>query len=122
MHFESQESIYKKKMSSSTSMAAASTLDRLSLYLGTCTKLWIGVYLTCCLILSIRCFMFHVTFIGLFLCVLSYFRLPAAEPSEAFKILGRDPLNLDGSPSRSTSRGVLGLIGKRFRNSNKINQ
>jgi len=94
-------------------MAAASTLDRLSLYLGTCTKLWIGVYLTCCLILSIRCFMFHVTFIGLFLCVLSYFRLPAAEPSEAFKILGRDPLNLDGSPSRSTSRGVLGLIAHR---------
>ena len=63
-----------------------------------------------------------ITFIGLFLCVLSYFRLPAAEPSEAFKILGRDPLNLDGSPSRSTSRGVLGLIGKRFINSNKINK
>ena len=98
-------------MSSTNSMATASTLDRLSLYLGTCTRLWIGLYLIFCLIASIKCFMFHVMFIGLFLCVLSYFRLPASEPSEAFKVFGRDPLNLDGSPSRTTSRGVLGLIG-----------
>ena len=98
-----------------SNLATASTLDRLSLYLGTCLRLWIGIYLFFCLLVSIKCFMFHVTFIGLFLCVLSYFRLPASEPSESFKILGRDPLNLDGSPSRLTSRGVLGLIGKKFR-------
>ena len=57
--------------------------------------------------------MFHVAAVGLLLCVLSYFRLPAPEPGEVFRILGRDPLNLDGSPSRLTSRGVLGLIAHR---------
>merc|ERR1739844_702984 len=57
--------------------------------------------------------MLHVAAVGLLLCILSYFRLPAPEPGEVFRILGRDPLNFDGSPSRNMSRGVLGLIAHR---------
>ena len=96
-----------------TSVASASTLDRISLYLGTCSKLWLGVYLAFCALVSLKSLMLHVAAIGLLLCLLSYFRLPASDPSAVFKLLGRDPLNLDGSPSRTISRGVLGLIAHR---------
>ncbi len=96
-----------------TSVASASTLDRLSLYLGTCCRLWLGLYLAFCCIVSVKCMMLHVAMVGFLLCLLSYFRLPACEPSEVFRILGRDPLNFDGSPSRQQARGVLGLIAHR---------
>ena len=93
--------------------SSASTLDRISLYLGTCSKIWIGIYLSFCAVVSLKSLMLHVAAIGLLLCLLSYFRLPASDPKEVFKLLGRDPLNLDGSPSRTISRGVLGLIAHR---------
>ena len=93
--------------------SSASTLDRISLYLGTCSKIWIGIYLIFCAVVSLKSLMLHVAAIGLLLCLLSYFRLPASDPKEVFKLLGRDPLNLDGSPSRTISRGVLGLIAHR---------
>jgi glycerophosphoinositol glycerophosphodiesterase len=93
--------------------SSSSTLDRLSLYLSTCTKAWICLYLAFCCLVSLQCVMLHVASVGLLLCLMSYFRLPATEPSETFRLLGRDPLNLDGSPSRSASRGVLGLIARR---------
>ena len=96
-----------------SSVSSASTLDRISLYLGTCFKLWIGLYLAFCALVSLKSLMLHVAAIGLLLCLLSYFRLPASEPNAVFKLLGRDPLNLDGSPSRTLSRGVLGLIAHR---------
>ena len=91
----------------------SSTLDRLSQYLSTCTKLWLVVYLVFCVLVSLKCVMMHVASVGLLLCLLSYWRLPAADPADAFKVLGRDPRNLDGSPTRSKSRGVLGLIARR---------
>lgn len=93
--------------------SAGTTLDRLTLYLGTCCRLWLAIYLAFCALLSIKCLMFHVAIVGLLLCVLSYFRLPAADPTQILRLLGRDPLNFDGSPSRNTSRGVLGLIAHR---------
>lgn len=99
--------------STPAAVASASTLDRLSIYLKTCCRVWIGIYLAFSLLISVKCMMLHVASVGFLLCVLSYFRLPASEPSDVFRILGRDPLNLDGSPSRSISRGVLGLIAHR---------
>ena len=53
----------------------------------------------------------QVTVVGLLLSALSYFRLPPPDPSDAFKILGCDPRNLDGTPSKT--RGALGLIAHR---------
>lgn len=100
-------------MSSTTQLASASTMDRLSLYMGTCCRVWIGLYLALCCLTSVTSMMLHVAAVGLLLCILSYFRLPAPEPGEVFRILGRDPLNFDGSPSRNMSRGVLGLIAHR---------
>lgn len=91
----------------------SSTLDKLALYLATCCRFWIGLYLLATALLSIKYLMFHVAIVGLLLCVLSYFRLPAPEASEVHRLLGRDPLNYDGSPSRDTCRGVLGLIAHR---------
>jgi len=101
------------RMSSTTQLASASTMDRLSLYMGTCCRVWIGLYLALCCLTSVTSMMLHVAAVGLLLCILSYFRLPAPEPGEVFRILGRDPLNFDGSPSRNMSRGVLGLIAHR---------
>ena len=98
---------------SNMSFSASSAFDRLSLYLGTCCRVWIGLYLAFCCLVSLKCVMLHVASVGLLLCVLSYFRLPASEPGEVFRLLGRDPLNFDGSPSRTTFRGVLGLIAHR---------
>ena len=76
-------------MSASTQLASASTMDRLSLYMGTCCRIWIGLYLALCCLTSITSMMLHVAAVGLLLCILSYFRLPAPEPGEVFRILGK---------------------------------
>ena len=76
-------------MSASTQLASASTMDRLSLYMGTCCRIWIGLYLALCCLASVTSLMLHVAAVGLLLCILSYFRLPAPEPGEVFRILGK---------------------------------
>ena len=76
-------------MSASTQLASASTMDRLSLYMGTCCRIWIGLYLALCCLASVTSMMLHVAAVGLLLCILSYFRLPAPEPGEVFRILGK---------------------------------
>ena len=76
-------------MSASTQLASASTMDRLSLYMGTCCRIWIGLYLALCCLTSVTSLMLHVAAVGLLLCILSYFRLPAPEPGEVFRILGK---------------------------------
>jgi hypothetical protein len=76
-------------MSASTQLASASTMDRLSLYMGTCCRIWIGLYLALCCLTSVTSMMLHVAAVGLLLCILSYFRLPAPEPGEVFRILGK---------------------------------
>ena len=78
-----------KIMSASTQLASASTMDRLSLYMGTCCRIWIGLYLALCCLTSVTSLMLHVAAVGLLLCILSYFRLPAPEPGEVFRILGK---------------------------------
>ena len=77
------------RMSSTTQLASASTMDRLSLYMGTCCRVWIGLYLALCCLTSVTSMMLHVAAVGLLLCILSYFRLPAPEPGEVFRILGK---------------------------------
>lgn len=91
--------------------STGSTVDRLCLYLSTCVKSWLLLYLSFCLLSSLSLLTVHIAVVGLFLCILSYLRCPPPDPSDTFRVLGCDPRNLDGSPSRS--RGVLGLIAHR---------
>ena len=86
-------------------------VSQLCLSLETCLKAWLCIYLAVCLFFGMLAPMLHMTVVGLLLCVISYFRLPPPDPADAFKILGCDPRNLDGSPSKT--RGALGLIAHR---------
>jgi hypothetical protein len=81
----------------------ASVLEQLVLYLRTCTLAWLGLYITANFILfnlSGGSLMLHVSGVGGLLCLISYFRLPPPDPATALKILGQDPRNFDGSPSK----------------------
>ena len=84
---------------------------QLYLCLATCLKAWLCLYLTVCVFCGLLNPMLHITVVGLLLCIISYFRLPPPDPADAFKILGCDPRNLDGTPSKT--RGALGLIAHR---------
>jgi len=83
------------------------------LFLGleSCGKIWVCIYIGLCLLCGALNPMLHVTAVGLLLSALTYFKLPPPDPSEAFKILGCDPRNLDGTPSKT--RGALGLVAHR---------
>ena len=93
------------------SPTTANMASQLYLYLSTCSKAWLCIYLFFCTLMALISPMLHVMIVGLFLCCVSYFRLPPPDPADAFKILGCDPRNLDGTPSKT--RGALGLIAHR---------
>ena len=93
------------------SPTTANMASQLYLYLSTCSKAWLCIYLFFCVLMALTAPMLHVMIVGLFLCFVSYFRLPPPDPADAFKILGCDPRNLDGTPSKT--RGALGLIAHR---------
>ena len=101
-------------MSSNSAAAAAAgnpTMEHLSMSLKTCSRAWITIYVVCSLIFGLlTSVMFHVIMIGGLMILLSYYRLPTVNPAIAFKILGADPRNYDGSPSK---RNDLGLIAHR---------
>ena len=102
----------KTKMSSiQNGPTTANMASQLYLYLSTCSKAWLCIYLFFCVLMALTSPMLHVMVVGLFLCAISYFRLPPPDPTDAFKILGCDPRNLDGTPSKT--RGALGLIAHR---------
>ena len=83
----------KKMHQGSGSMASG-----LFLGLEACGKIWVCIYIGLCLLCGALNPMLHVTAVGLLLSALTYFKLPPPDPSEAFKILGCDPRNLDGTP------------------------
>ena len=89
----------------------ANMASQLYLYLSTCSKAWLCIYLTISVLMALTSPMLHVMLVGLLLCAVSYFRLPPPDNADAFKILGCDPRNLDGTPSKT--RGALGLIAHR---------
>ena len=70
-----------------------------------------AVYLAGILLSALVSPMLHIMMVGGLLCLVSYFKLPAPDTQNAFKILGSDPRNLDGTPSKS--RGALGLVAHR---------
>jgi len=92
--------------------ASGTMVSQLYLCLETCLKAWLCIYLSLCVFLGVVSPMLHITVVGLLLCVTSYFRLPPPDPADAFKILGCDPRNLDGTPSK-TRGGALGMIAHR---------
>lgn len=91
--------------------SAATTTGQLMLYLETCSKAWVVAYLAFCLAIAPFFLVLHVMAVGLLLCLVTYFRLPPPEPANAFQILGQDPRNIDGTPSKT--RSALGLIAHR---------
>jgi len=90
---------------------SGSMASGLFLGLEACGKIWVCIYIGLCLLCGALNPMLHVTAVGLLLSALTYFKLPPPDPSEAFKILGCDPRNLDGTPSKT--RGALGLVAHR---------
>ena len=90
---------------------SASMASQLYLYLSTCSKAWLCIYLFLSVLMALTTPMLHVMIVGLLLCGVSYFRLQPPDPADAFKILGCDPRNLDGTPSKT--RGALGLVAHR---------
>ncbi|CAB4061867.1 GDE1 [Lepeophtheirus salmonis] len=56
-------------------------------------------------------FTLHIIAIGLFLCALAYYKLPRPENSALLRILGPDPRNFDGTPSKSKKH--IGIIAHR---------
>ena len=79
-------------------------VSSLGLYLRSCSVVWFGLYLCLCLLLGLPLVMLHVMGVGALLCISSYFKLATPSPESGHAILGTDPRNYDGSPSKGTQQ------------------
>uniref|UniRef100_A0A0K2V463 Glycerophosphodiester phosphodiesterase 1like [Maylandia zebra] n=1 Tax=Lepeophtheirus salmonis TaxID=72036 RepID=A0A0K2V463_LEPSM len=88
-------------------------MDALGWSLQICVKVWCYVYVlfTTLYAFFFSSFTLHIIAIGLFLCALAYYKLPRPENSALLRILGPDPRNFDGTPSKSKKH--IGIIAHR---------
>lgn len=88
-------------------------MSDLVLYLTSCGKCWLTVYMTLCVLFG---FLGHLTFhlmvVGLLICCTCYFRLPPPNPALVEQILGKDPW-LPGSKREKSINDIDGDVAHR---------
>lgn len=88
-------------------------VSSLGQYLRSCLFIWFSLYLGLCLLLGLPSLMLHVMGVGALLCACSYFKLAPPSPESGHALLGTDPRNYDGSPSKGTQQvSPITILGK----------
>ena len=73
-------------------MSMEGAVGQLVTYVRACWAGWLAVYLAGCLGLGLLSHLtLHLMAVGLLICLLTYFRLPAPNPSRVLQVLGPDP-------------------------------
>jgi len=90
-----------------------SGVSDLVLYLGSCGRIWLSVYITLCLLFG---FLGHLTFhlmgVGLLICLTCYFRLPPPDPDIVNAVLGAK-LRPKGEKQKKSEHNIEGDIAHR---------
>lgn len=85
----------------------------LGLYFRSCVTIWLAIYGVFAVLLGLPAIFLHLMAVGALLSAVAYFRLPPPDAEASHALLGVDPLNLDGTPSRSRTDSELGPIAHR---------